>query len=406
MPIAADHALPLPAGVGAPARRLDPNQLGDHLDRLYRAAWALCGSREDAEDLVQDTYARVLQKPRMLRSDDDLGYLLRVLRNTYFSRLRAAARRPRTDPLPDDLDRVEDRYAKGPETALDSAELYAQIAELPDPFREALVAIDVVGLSYREAARVAARSRGDDHHPAVPGPPAPCRRTRGLNSMSDATCPPPLERARARSRAPRRRHAGGPGRRERLGRLVDGSPELQRRLDEQRRARTAVRSAASCERAPLALRMRHHALTTRRGRRSLVPGRLGLGLGLAGALAALATIIGLAATGPAGTVAHAATVAARPAAASVAEPPDDRSGFPAYGRLAFRSLTGRTASAGSRPASARRSVDGRALTTVFYRRRPSGSPTRSCPGVAVAGHEPGAHDDPRSHRARHLLDDR
>ena len=153
MPIAADHALPLPAGVGAPARRLDPNQLGDHLDRLYRAAWALCGSREDAEDLVQDTYARVLQKPRMLRSDDDLGYLLRVLRNTYFSRLRAAARRPRTDPLPDELDRVEDRKAKGPETALDSAELYAQIAALPDPFREALVAIDVVGLSYREAAR-------------------------------------------------------------------------------------------------------------------------------------------------------------------------------------------------------------------------------------------------------------
>jgi RNA polymerase sigma-70 factor, ECF subfamily len=153
MPIAADHALPLPAGVGSPARRLDPNQLGDHIDRLYRAAWALCGSREDAEDLVQDTYARVLQKPRMLRSDDDLGYLLRVLRNTYFSRLRAAARRPRTDPLPDELDRVEDRKATGPETALDSSELYAQIAALPDPFREALVAIDVVGLSYREAAR-------------------------------------------------------------------------------------------------------------------------------------------------------------------------------------------------------------------------------------------------------------
>jgi hypothetical protein len=40
-------------------RTLDPAQLGDHLDRLYRAAWALCGSREDAEDLVQETYARV-----------------------------------------------------------------------------------------------------------------------------------------------------------------------------------------------------------------------------------------------------------------------------------------------------------------------------------------------------------
>jgi RNA polymerase sigma-70 factor, ECF subfamily len=78
---------------------------------------------------------------------------LRVLRNTYFSRLRAAGRRPRPDPLPDDLDRVEDRSATAPEAALSSSELYALIAALPDPFREALVAIDVVGLSYREAAR-------------------------------------------------------------------------------------------------------------------------------------------------------------------------------------------------------------------------------------------------------------
>jgi RNA polymerase sigma-70 factor, ECF subfamily len=150
VPIAADHALPGPAEASSPARRLDPNHLGDHLDRLYRAAWALCGSREDAEDLVQDTYARVLQKPRILRSDEDLGYLLRVLRNTHFSRLRAAGRRPRAEPLPDELDRVEDRSASAPEAALDAAELYELIA---DPFREALVAIDVVGLSYREAAR-------------------------------------------------------------------------------------------------------------------------------------------------------------------------------------------------------------------------------------------------------------
>jgi RNA polymerase sigma-70 factor (ECF subfamily) len=151
--IATEHALPRATGVSAPARRLDPNQLGDHLDRLYRAAWALCGSREDAEDLVQETYARVLQKPRVLRSEEDLGYLLRVLRNTHFSRLRAAARRPRTDPFPDEIDRIPDQGAPAPEKALHASDLYAQIAALPDPFREALVAIDVVGLSYREAAR-------------------------------------------------------------------------------------------------------------------------------------------------------------------------------------------------------------------------------------------------------------
>jgi RNA polymerase sigma-70 factor (ECF subfamily) len=136
-----------------PDRHLDPEALGDHIDRLYRAAWSLCGSREEAEDLVQETFARVLRKPRILHSEDDLGYLLRVLRNTFFSSRRTAARRPQTTALPDDLDLVEDPAAVQPESRLESQELYAAIAALPDDFRDALVAIDVVGLSYREAAR-------------------------------------------------------------------------------------------------------------------------------------------------------------------------------------------------------------------------------------------------------------
>jgi RNA polymerase sigma-70 factor (ECF subfamily) len=140
------------AGIVMMPRTLDPDRLGDHVDRLYRAAWGLCGSREDAEDLVQETFARVLQKPRLLRSDDDLGYLLRVLRNTFFSSHRAASRRLRPDPLPEELDLVEDRSAVGPHEALEARELYALIATLPEPFRDALVAIDLLGLSYREAA--------------------------------------------------------------------------------------------------------------------------------------------------------------------------------------------------------------------------------------------------------------
>jgi RNA polymerase sigma-70 factor, ECF subfamily len=55
--------------------------------------------------------------------------------------------------LPDDLDVVEDRSATQPESRIDSQELYGAISSLPDDFRDALVAIDVVGLSYREAAR-------------------------------------------------------------------------------------------------------------------------------------------------------------------------------------------------------------------------------------------------------------
>ena len=133
--------------------QLDPEALGDHIDRLYRAAWGLCGSREEAEDLVQETFAKVLLKPRFLRSGDDLGYLLRVLRNTFVSGKRTAARRPLTNPLPDDLSLVEDRSVLRPEAHLEAKELYAAISALPDAFRDAIIAVDLVGLSYAEAAR-------------------------------------------------------------------------------------------------------------------------------------------------------------------------------------------------------------------------------------------------------------
>jgi RNA polymerase sigma-70 factor (ECF subfamily) len=95
----------------------------------------------------------VLRKPRLLRSDDDIGYLLRVLRNTHFSQQRSEQRRPQLAPLPDQLDNIEDSAAAAPHEHLEAAELYAAISQLPEGFRDALVAIDLVGLSYREAAR-------------------------------------------------------------------------------------------------------------------------------------------------------------------------------------------------------------------------------------------------------------
>jgi RNA polymerase sigma-70 factor, ECF subfamily len=153
MPAATIDPGPTNRPMSGTPHKLDPERLGDYLDRLYRAAWGLCGSREDAEDLVQETYAKVLRKPRLLHSDDDLGYLLRVLRNTHFSARRAAGRRLRPDPLPDELELIEDRSVVGPQEALDANELYALIAQLPDGFRDALVAIDLLGLSYREASR-------------------------------------------------------------------------------------------------------------------------------------------------------------------------------------------------------------------------------------------------------------
>ena len=83
-------------------RLLEPDALGDHIDQLYRAAWAMCGSRHDAEDLVQETFANVLKRPRFLRDGNAVGYLMRALRNTYASGYRRAASRPASRELFED----------------------------------------------------------------------------------------------------------------------------------------------------------------------------------------------------------------------------------------------------------------------------------------------------------------
>jgi RNA polymerase sigma-70 factor, ECF subfamily len=133
------------------ARRLDPDRAVEHLPRLYRAARAWSGSREDAEDAVQETFARVLARPRFLRGEDELGYMLRALRNVLISRHRARSRRPQTTPLEEDL-ALPTQSSDDTAEAVESRQVYAAISELPDEFRDALVAVDVAGLSYREAA--------------------------------------------------------------------------------------------------------------------------------------------------------------------------------------------------------------------------------------------------------------
>lgn len=134
-------------------RRLDPQSLSQHLDGLYRAAWALCGSREDAEDLVQETFARVLARPRFVRAETDRAYLMSVLRNTFFTAGRVASRRPKVTATLDEIQASEPRNSVQPDAALEAKELYEVIAELPEDFRLALVAVDILGLSYAEAGR-------------------------------------------------------------------------------------------------------------------------------------------------------------------------------------------------------------------------------------------------------------
>jgi RNA polymerase sigma-70 factor, ECF subfamily len=138
---------------GSGTKPLDPDLLGAHLGRLLRAARALCGSRESAEDLVQDTFARVLSRPRFLRGEDELAYLMQALRNTFLTNRRTASRRPRVVTTLEDVDAADRRTGDRPEEAAIAAQVFPAIAQLPESFRLALLAVDVVGLSYREAAR-------------------------------------------------------------------------------------------------------------------------------------------------------------------------------------------------------------------------------------------------------------
>lgn len=135
-------------------RRLDPEAAGDHIDKLFRAACAMCGSRELAEDLVQETYVKVLARPRFLRRDDDLGYLVKALRNTWYSHLRDERLRRASMDFERSSGQLAARTSDGdPESSLEAGEVLDALAELPQAYREAVAAVDVAGLSYAEAAR-------------------------------------------------------------------------------------------------------------------------------------------------------------------------------------------------------------------------------------------------------------
>jgi len=139
--------------------QLNPEQLGSYVARLYRAAYGLCGSYHDAEDLAQDTCEQVLRRPRFLRRDQDLAYLLRVLRNTWISSMRK--RRPTVfSALPEEIDAVPDPRGDRVAEAAETRAVYDALAQLTPRLRETVVAVDVLGLSYKEAARALGTREG------------------------------------------------------------------------------------------------------------------------------------------------------------------------------------------------------------------------------------------------------
>jgi RNA polymerase sigma-70 factor (ECF subfamily) len=131
---------------------LDTDSALRHLDRLNAAALALCGNRADAEDLVQETYLTLLNRPRRLHGGSEIAYLMTMLRNRFIDDRRSIARRQVTSGLYEIEDSADPRVGLRPDRAAEDREALDAVHELPSPFRETVVAVDVLGLSYKEAA--------------------------------------------------------------------------------------------------------------------------------------------------------------------------------------------------------------------------------------------------------------
>jgi RNA polymerase sigma factor (sigma-70 family) len=128
-----------------------------HLDAAFNYARWLTRSDADAEDVVQDAAVRALRFFSSLRNDDARGWLLTIVRNTWYGRFSRAgsADHPKVgDELKDDR----------PDEQLDPEALVIQrqavervrhgIEGLPVDFREVIVLRELEGLSYKEIAAI------------------------------------------------------------------------------------------------------------------------------------------------------------------------------------------------------------------------------------------------------------
>ena len=134
-------------------------------DQVYRVARRLTGSREEAEDLVQDTYARAFRSWRQFQPGTNLrAWLLRILTNLNIDRGRRVQRTPEQTPLEEGdyylYNRLESTI---PDENPDEERVLEQLsqnavvealAEVPHDFRDVLVLVDIGEFSYADAAQI------------------------------------------------------------------------------------------------------------------------------------------------------------------------------------------------------------------------------------------------------------
>ncbi len=136
------------------------------LDQLYGAALRMTRNPSDAEDVVQETYAKAFTAFHQFTPGTNLkAWLYRILTNTYINSFRKAQRQPQRSFGEDIEDWQLAKAESHTSTGLRSAEVEAldrmtdslvieALAELPDDFRMAVYLADVEGFSYKEIAEI------------------------------------------------------------------------------------------------------------------------------------------------------------------------------------------------------------------------------------------------------------
>jgi RNA polymerase sigma-70 factor (ECF subfamily) len=134
-------------------------------DQVFRVARHLAGSREDAEELVQETYARAFRSWRSFTPGTNLrAWLLRILTNLNIDRGRRSQRAPQTTPLEandyylyDKLAESDGSIAPDEERVverLSQDDIVTALSAVPHDFRDVIVLVDIGDFSYQDAAQI------------------------------------------------------------------------------------------------------------------------------------------------------------------------------------------------------------------------------------------------------------
>src|SRR5213592_1098714 len=131
-------------------------------DQVYRVARRLVSSREEAEDLMQETYARAFRSWRSFQPGTNLrAWLFRILTNLNIDRGRRVQRAPDMQPLEEGdyflynkLEEAGDTPEERVDQRLSQDDAVAALSAVPHDFRDVIVLVDIGDFSYADAAQI------------------------------------------------------------------------------------------------------------------------------------------------------------------------------------------------------------------------------------------------------------